>query len=161
MAAVRIEPADSGDKLRLARELFGEYGELLRERHGARCLGDFHREVDGLPGDYAPPRGRLFVALGAEGTLGCVGLRPLPDGACEMKRLYVRSSARGLGVGGRLAKAAIEAARGLGYRCMRLDTLPRMSEAIALYGSLGFKRIEPYGVHPDGALCMELDLAAP
>lgn len=158
--AVRIEPADTGENLRRVRDLFGEYGELLRERHGACCLGDFRRERHGLPGDYALPAGRLLVAVSPAGAVGCVALRPLGHGNCEMKRLYVRPTARGLGLGRRLAQAVIDAAGDLGYGRMRLDTLPRMTEAVALYASLGFRRIEPYGIHPDGAVCMELTLAA-
>ena len=116
---------------------------------------DFDRELNELPGDYAPPKGALLLARGA----GCVGLRPIDKTTCEMKRLYVRPSARGTGLGRRLAEAAITEARTLGYKRMRLDTVPGMDSAQSLYERLGFEDIAPYRANPiPGARFLELQL---
>ena len=107
---------------------------------------DFATEVATLPGKYAPPAGELLLARRRDGKpLGCVALRPIePDGCCEMKRLYVAPPARGLGLGRRLVDAIIGEAVRIGYREMRLDSLPTMGEAIALYKKIGFIAIAPY-----------------
>jgi ribosomal protein S18 acetylase RimI-like enzyme len=124
------------------------------------CFQNFEQELAALPGKYAPPAGRLLLAMHDNQISGCVALRPLADNICEMKRLYVRPPFRRLGTGRLLANAAIDSARQIGYRKMRLDTLASMKEAIALYSSLGFRRIEPYYANPSGcALFLELDLA--
>jgi GNAT superfamily N-acetyltransferase len=116
---------------------------------------DFDRELNELPGDYAPPKGALLLARGA----GCVALRPIDGTTCEMKRLYVRPSARGTGIGRRLAEAAITEARTLGYKRMRLDTVPGMDSAQSLYERLGFEDIAPYRSNPiPGARFLELQL---
>jgi len=116
---------------------------------------DFDRELAELPGAYAPPRGALLVARGA----GCVGLRPIDDTTCELKRLYVRPSARGAGLGRRLAEAVVAEARRLGYEEMRLDTVPGMDSAQSLYERLGFREIPPYRPNPiPGARFLELQL---
>jgi putative acetyltransferase len=116
---------------------------------------DFDRELSELPGDYAPPKGALLLARGA----GCVGLRPIDETTCEMKRLYVRPSARGTGLGRRLAEAAITEARTLGYARLRLDTVPGMDSAQSLYEQLGFEDIPPYRANPiPGARFLELQL---
>jgi ribosomal protein S18 acetylase RimI-like enzyme len=106
----------------------------------------FAGEMAAMPGKYAPPKGELLLARGADGQpLGCVGLRPLDaPGCCEMKRLYVAPEGRGLGVGRALAEEIISAAKRIGYREMRLDTLPEMDKAIAIYRTLGFVPIAPY-----------------
>ena len=103
-------------------------------------------ELAGLPGKYAPPPGALLIARGTDGEpLGCVALRPLDDaGRCEMKRLYVSPQARGLRLGKALVDAVVTEAARIGYREMRLDTLPTMGEAIALYRKAGFQPIDPY-----------------
>ena len=110
----------------------------------------FDAEMAAMPGKYAPPRGELLLARRADGeAIGCVGLRPLdPPGCCEMKRLYVSPLARGLGLGKALVEAVVTEAERIGYREIRLDTLPTMDEAIGLYRKLGFETIEPYYVTP-------------
>lgn len=120
------------------------------------CFQNFEQELAGLPGEYAPPGGRLLLAEGA----GCVALRRIDDETCEMKRLYVRSPDRGLGLGRLLIAAVIEEARCTGYRRMRLDTLPQMDRAQRLYASFGFKDIAAYCYNPEpGARFLELDLS--
>jgi ribosomal protein S18 acetylase RimI-like enzyme len=110
----------------------------------------FAAELAGLPGLYAPPAGALLLARGLGGAaLGCVALRPMAaDGCCEMKRLFVAPAGRGLGLGRALLDAVLGAAARLGYREMRLDTLPTMDAAIALYQSAGFRDIAPYYATP-------------
>jgi ribosomal protein S18 acetylase RimI-like enzyme len=129
------------------------------------CFQGFEAEIAGLPGAYAPPRGRMLLARNAKGggdPLGIVALRPVPDapGLCEMKRLYVHPSARGLGLGRRLALAALEEARVLGYRRICLDTLPGMAEAQSLYRSLEFRQTGVSGSEPK-VLLFERELAPP
>jgi putative acetyltransferase len=120
---------------------------------------DFDDEVATLPGRYAAPSGALLVARADGGVVGCVGVRPIDDATCEMKRLYVSESARGGGLGRVLADASIAEARRLGYRRMRLDTVPGMETAQALYARLGFREIAPYTLNPvPGARFLELEL---
>jgi putative acetyltransferase len=139
-----------------ARALFLEYAQALGID---LCFQGFDTELAELPGLYARPAGRLLAATLDGELAGCVAMRPLPNGACEMKRLYVRSQARGGGVGRTLAAAVIAAAREEGYERMRLDTLPAMVEAQPLYESLGFREIEPYYESPvPGARFLELTL---
>lgn len=153
------------DQIEIVRGLFLEYARSLR---WSLCFQGFDQELAGLPGAYAPPEGRILVArLGEdavrENLAGCVALRrlgPIAEGTCEMKRLYVRPSCRGHGVGRALAAAVVTAARETGYRRMRLDTIPAaMSAAVGLYRELGFRDIPPYYDNPiPGARCMELEL---
>ena len=147
--------ADKGD-LPAVRALLREYAAALAV---SLDFQDFDREVESLPGDYAPPGGALLVARAGGVPEGCVGLRRLDDETCEMKRLYVRPALRGLGAGRRLAAALLDEARRRGYRRMRLDTLPGMERAQALYEELGFREIPPYTRNPvPGARFLELDL---
>ena len=154
----QILPAASPEDVAEARALFREYAQGLGVDLGFQ---DFDRELASLPGDYAPPAGRLLLARVGDRIAGCVALRALEPGVCEMKRLYARPGFRGQGVGRALAHAVIAAGRAAGYARMRLDTLPSMTEAIPLYRSLGFRSIAPYRANPvPGTLFLELDLAA-
>jgi len=108
----------------------------------------FDEEIESLPSHYGPSGGCLLLAVESGRFVGCVGLRALENGICEMKRLYVVKEMRGHGVGRALAEAIIAEAKRLGYLSMRLDTTPAMTAARALYASLGFRTIEPYRYNP-------------
>jgi len=153
---VEIRAAESKGDWVTARELFEEYAASLGFD---LSFQEFDREVASLPGHYAPPRGVVLLALDGSAAAACVALRPLDGETCEMKRLYVRPSHRGTGLGKRLADAILAEARARGYRRMRLDTVPGMEAAIALYRALGFREIEAYRANPiPGALFMEREL---
>jgi ribosomal protein S18 acetylase RimI-like enzyme len=153
---MKLAQAETPEQIQEVRRLLREYEASLDV---SLCFQGFEKELAELPGEYTPPGGRLLLALEAGQAVGCVGLRRLDDEACEMKRLYLRPGFRGGGTGRWLALAIIDEARKIGYKKMRLDTLPSMREAIALYESLGFKRIEPYCHNPvPGAVFMELRL---
>jgi GNAT superfamily N-acetyltransferase len=160
LTATRIEilPARTADEIAAVKSLFLEYATSLGF---SLCFQGFDRELAELPGAYAPPEGRLYLALVDGEAAGCIGLRPLQaDGRCEMKRLYLRPKSRGLGLGRRLAKLIVAEARAIGYRRLVLDTLEPMKEARALYASLGFREIPAYYHNPiPGTLYAELDLS--
>lgn len=148
--------ANSERDLQQVRELFREYALWVNE---PCCFASFEQELAGLPGEYAPPGGRLLLALADGVPAGCVALRPFDSGRSEMKRLYVRPQFQGHGWGKRLAQAAIEAARAARCHALLLDTLPKMASAIALYAALGFVRRGAYSPQPTpGALFFELRL---
>jgi putative acetyltransferase len=149
--------AEAPAQIAQARELFLEYAQSLGF---SLCFQNFDQELANLPGDYAPPDGRLLLAEHGSQLAGCVALHKLSTDTCEMKRLYLRSQFRGQRLGLVLADRIIAEARQIGYRRMRLDTVePVMKNAVAMYRKIGFHEIEPYRSNPiAGALYMELDL---
>jgi len=149
--------AESPTEITQARELFLEYAQSLGF---SLCFQSFDKELAGLPGDYAPPDGRLLLARYAGQLAGCVALHRLEPQICEMKRLYLRPQFRGKGIGRALAETIIAEARAIGYERMKLDTVePIMKDAVAMYRRLGFKDIAPYRANPiAGAMYMELKL---
>lgn len=154
---VLVRPATSAGDIAEARRLLEQYEASLDV--DLRYQG-FEEELAGLPGAYAPPRGRLLLAVDGSAPAGCVALRPLGDDVCEMKRLYVSPAARGRRIGRLLAETVIREARLIGYCRMRLDTLPSMKEALALYRALGFEEMAPYYASPvAGTRFLELLLA--
>jgi putative acetyltransferase len=152
---VEIRDAEP-DELAGVRALIEEYVRSLGVDLGFQ---EIETELGDLASAYAAPGGGILVGIAGEELAGCVALRPLEPGACEMKRLYVRPVFRRTGLGKRLAVAAIEKARDLGYDRMRIDTLPQMQAARRLYAELGFRAIEPYRFNPlPGTAFMELEL---
>ena len=152
---VEIIQATSSADMEHCRRLFRAYAVWLNVD---LCFQGFEEELAGLPGAYAPPRGRILLARSKDDIAGCVALRPLEDNVCEMKRLWVEPGFGGGGIGRRLATAIVDAGRDLGYRAMRLDTLPkRLKAAGHLYQELGFRPIPDYYPNPlDGVLMYEL-----
>lgn len=157
---IEIRSAEFPRHRALVQQLFREYADGLGVD---LCFQDFEAELAGLPGKYAPPAGRLLLAwTDDQEAVGCVALRDIGNGACEMKRLYVRPQARGARLGRQLTERICSEARAAGYRRICLDTLPSMAAAVGLYESLGFRPIEPYVFNPiPGALFLGLDLAEP
>jgi ribosomal protein S18 acetylase RimI-like enzyme len=155
-ADVYIAAALTDAEIDAVRGLFREYA---RTPHVDVCVVGFDDEIRALPGAYAEPRGTVLLAQVTGVPAGCVAIKPVDDSTAEMKRLFVRQEARGLRIGERLALAAIAAARARGYQRLRLDTLPSMTEARAIYSRLGFKEVVPFGSLPvAGATWMELAL---
>ena len=151
-----IRQVESPADLEAVRALFREYERWVDE---SCCFAGFERELADLPGEYAPPDGLLLLAVEGGAPAGCVALRALPDGTAEMKRLYVREAYRGRGIGRRLAEAVIAAARAAGRPALRLDSLPKMRAALAMYAALGFAPRGPYSPDPTpGALFLERPL---
>lgn len=151
-----IVRAETAEQLEWIRRLIEEYVASLPVDVSYEHVPD---ELSRLPGEYAPPRGELLLALVDGRPAGCVGLRPLEGDTCEMKRVYLRPEWRRRGIGRAMAEAIVQAARRIGYRKMRLDTIPSLKPAIALYRSMGFRVIAPYRVIPtSSAFFMELKL---
>jgi putative acetyltransferase len=138
------------------RDLFRQYEASLGF---SLCFQGFEQELRDLPGSYAPPPGALLLGMMGGKASGCVAMRRLDDGVCEMKRLFVLPQARGTGLGRQLCARIVQEGRRAGHHAMRLDTVESMNAAIRLYESMGFLRIEPYCVNPmQGALFFELRL---
>ena len=148
-----IAPALARDLPDVAR-LFAAYEAYIGVDLSYQGFAD---EVATLPGKYAPPGGQLLIARDREGSaIGCVALRAMSEpGCCEMKRLFVAPEGRGLGLGRALAEAIVGEGERLGYAEFRLDTLPSMGDAIALYRKLGFVPGEPYYAAPEGTIFMK------
>jgi GNAT superfamily N-acetyltransferase len=151
-----IDSVKTRKHIEIARALFREYADSLGFD---LSFQNFAQELEDLPGDYAPPGGRLYLAFVKGRPAGCIALRKISDDDCEMKRFYVCPLFRGKGVGKRLATLIIAEAREIGYTRLLLDTVPAMKRAISLYRALGFKPIPPYRKNPvPGASFMELNL---
>lgn len=156
-ALLNLSQVQTSAQIDQARELFLEYAESLGF---SLCFQSFDKELAGLPGDYAPPDGRLYLAEHEGQLAGCAALHRLDVTSGEMKRLYVRPNFRGLGLGRTLAERILAEAASIGFQRVRLDTIQgTMDDAITLYRRLGFREIEPYRQNPiAGALYMELEL---
>ena len=154
---IEILQAETAEQIEETRKLFREYEKWLGLD---LCFQGFEEELKTLPAKYAIPDGRLFLALVNGKTAGCVALRKLEQSVCEMKRLFVKSEFRGLGLGKILIEKLIDEARFIGYEKMRLDTLPdQMAKAVKLYKSHGFVEIPPYYENPyKETLFLELNL---
>ncbi|HEX3282648.1 MAG TPA: GNAT family N-acetyltransferase [Pyrinomonadaceae bacterium] len=155
---MQLLQAQCPEEISSVRELFHEYASWVEI---SLCFQNFDKEVAELPGAYAPPSGRLFLAIDGDDVMGCVALRKIGEGIGEMKRLYVRPAFRGRGLGRTLTEKVIAEAMHIGYARLRLDTLPgRMDQAIAMYRSFGFREIAPYYKNPVAdATFMELVLS--
>ncbi len=155
---MRIVRAESAAEIAQVRELFEEYWASFGF---TPCFQNFGAEVASLPGDYAPPGGRLALAMIDGQAAGCVALRQFDAERCEAKRLFVRPQFRNRGVGGRLLGWVMDEARAAGYREMVGDTMPVMEKALEMYDRAGFERTEPYSDHPTpGAIFLRLKLLA-
>ncbi len=156
---IEIFQAETAAQIEEVRRLFREYEKWLELDI---CFQGFEAEVANLPGKYAKPDGRLLLAAVDGAIAGCIALRKLEENICEMKRLYLRDTFRGSGLGNKLIEKVIAEARLIAYQKMRLDTLPgKMAKAVRLYESHGFRQISAYYENPYAeTLYMELDLSA-
>lgn len=151
-----IISASTDNHIQIIRRLFREYEAFLQVD---LCFQQFEEELAGLPGKYAAPQGALLLAMVDGRAAGCVAMRPLEEGVCEMKRLFVQPPYLGLGIGGQLARTVIEQARDAGYTHMYLDTLEKLRPALALYRGLGFAARPAYYDNPlPGVVYLELRL---
>jgi len=153
MSSIAITPAATSADIGAVRALFQEFAASLPIDLGPQ---GFQQELDSLPGAYAPPHGALLLAKRGDSVLGCIAVKPLaPPGIGEIKRLYVRPEGRGLGIGKALIAEILKAAERIGYDELKLDTLPHLTTAIALYRAAGFALIAPYGSFPyPGLVCL-------
>lgn len=158
MDAITINQAETEAEIASVRNIFREYETWLDLD---LCFQNFEEELARLPGKYAPPDGRLYLANVGDEVAGCIALRPLASNICEMKRLFVREEFRGMHIGRLLIEKLIADAKEIGYPAMRLDTFPpKMGKAVRIYESYGFHQIAPYYENPnEGVLFMELDLS--
>lgn len=154
---IEIVEATSHEDVLEIRRLFCAYADWLNVD---LCFQDFEAELASLPGRYAAPHGRLLLAKVNDDIAGCVAVRPLDDGICEMKRLWVEPAFLGRGIGRRLAESIVDSGRELGYTAMRLDTIPkRLKAAGHIYETLGFEEIPDYYRNPlDGVVMYQLTL---
>jgi GNAT superfamily N-acetyltransferase len=153
---IRLAQPQSPQDWREARRLIEDYAASLNVD---LCFQNFAHELEHLAEEYGPPAGAFLLAVDGGTNVGCVGLRRLPQGVGEMKRLYTVPAARGRGVGRLLAEGIVHEARRLGYPALVLDTLPFMKEAQSLYASLGFRPTSAYRFNPiEGTSYLELDL---
>ena len=154
---IKLTPAETAEHFEIAKGLLRRYAEILPEEECRfEHLAD---EIERCDQMYAPPGGRIILAENDGAQVGCVGVKALDKTTCEMKRMFVLTETRGKGVGRRLALEIIAEAKRLGFKRMRLDTLESMTDALALYRSLGFKVIEPYYESPTGGkVYMEINL---
>lgn len=152
-----IIEAETPEDIAAAKELFLEYQKWLNV---SLCFQDFETELATLPGKYAKPAGRLYLVKEGNNYMGCIGLRKIADGICEMKRLYIKPEMRGFGIGKDLVDILISEAKHIGYTSMRLDTIKeKMPNAVEIYEKFGFKKIEAYYDNPNPhTLYMELEL---
>ena len=152
-----LTQAETPSQIAQVRELFLQYAQSLGF---SLCFQSFDTELARLPGEYAPPEGRLLLAYYEDRPAGCAALHKLEPGICEMKRLYLRPQFRGKRLGRALADQIIVEARQIGYQRIRLDTVePVMKDAVGMYRKMGFREIAPYCLNPiAGALYMELQL---
>lgn len=157
MHEIKFRQAESEADISAAREIFREYEAWLGLD---LCFQGFEEELENLPGKYAAPAGRLYLATDGDEIAGCIALRQIEEGICEMKRLFVREEFRGRQVGRLLIERVIADAEEIGYSGMRLDTFPpKMGKAVQLYEAYGFREIPPYYENPnEGILFMELRL---
>jgi len=155
--SMQIRQVQTEAEMEMIRTLFREYVAFLNVD---LCFQGFEEELSELPGKYAPPEGAILLGLINDEAIGCVALRKINEGVCEMKRLYVNPKARGTGLGRKLVDDIIAIAREYGYGLMRLDTLDTLTEAMNLYQRLGFRQIVPYYENPlPGAIYWELTLS--
>ncbi len=138
---MKIKPVQTEREVEEVRDLFQEYEAFLNID---LCFQRFEEELASLPGEYSRPNGELIIALDGNRIVGCVAIRKLDSSICEMKRLFVKQEFRKAGLGRQLTEKIIKVAQELGYSLMRLDTLDRLTEAMCLYETLGFRKIEPY-----------------
>ena len=146
MLELRQILAENKPDIETVREMFEEY---QRELSVDLCFQSFQEELDTLPGKYGPPRGSLYLAFYGGQLAGCGALRPLEDGCCEIKRIYVRTSFRKLGIARAMSQKLLEDAASRGYQTVKLDTLARLEGALSLYRSLGFRETTPYNFNPE------------